>query len=102
MNFIRNSTTAIEKNEPKEKLLEIILRSTGDEAIVSVRDSGPGLDPSIKENLFKPFISTKKEGFGIGLSLCKSLIEKHHGRIWAENIAEGGTMFSFSLHVIKN
>jgi signal transduction histidine kinase len=101
MNFIRNAITAMEKIDPQSKILEIYLKSDLDEAIVSVRDSGPGLEPIVKENLFKPFISTKKEGFGIGLTLCKSLIEKHNGKIRAENIPGGGAMFTFSLPVIK-
>jgi len=102
MNFVRNAITAMEKNDPQNKMLEIVLRVPLDDAIVSVLDSGPGLNGSVKENLFKPFITTKKEGFGIGLTLCKSLIEKHHGKIWAENIPDGGAMFSFSLPVNKN
>lgn len=101
MNFIKNAMTAMEKNNPEDRLLEINLKLTSDEVIVSVQDSGPGIDAKVRENLFKPFVSTKKEGFGIGLTLCKSLIEKHNGKIWAENISEGGTVFSFSLNVIK-
>ncbi len=102
MNFIRNATTAMEKNEPLTKVLEIELKLNRDEVIVSVSDSGPGLDATAKDNLFKPFASTRKDGFGIGLTLCKSLIEKHHGKIWGENIGEGGARFSFSLSVNKN
>lgn len=102
MNFIRNAITAMEKKDPQEKILEINLRQAEEEIIVSVRDSGPGLDPLVKDNLFKPFLTTKKEGFGIGLTLCKSLIERHQGKIWAENHPGGGAIFSFSLQMIKN
>jgi len=102
MNFIRNATTAMKENDPQNKKMEIALRLAMNEAIVSVRDTGRGLDPSLNGKLFKPFVSTKKEGFGIGLTLCKSLIEKHQGKIWGENIPEGGAMFAFSLQVIKN
>jgi C4-dicarboxylate-specific signal transduction histidine kinase len=102
MNFIRNAATAMEKIDPETRILEIILRTIKDEAIVSVRDFGSGIDATVKEKLFKPFVSTKKEGFGIGLTLCKSLIENHNGKIWAEDIPGGGTMFAFSLHVKRN
>jgi signal transduction histidine kinase len=102
MNFIRNAATAMEKIEPETRILEINLRTIKSEAVVSVRDYGPGIDASVKEKLFKPFVSTKKEGFGIGLTLCKSLIENHNGKIWAEDIPEGGTMFSFSIKMIRN
>jgi C4-dicarboxylate-specific signal transduction histidine kinase len=102
MNFIRNAASAMEKNDPENRMLEIILKTIKYEATVSVRDYGPGIDASVKEKLFLPFVSTKKEGLGIGLTLCKSLIENHNGKIWAEDIPEGGTMFSFSLKMIRN
>lgn len=101
MNFIRNATAAMERNEPSNKHLEITLQVSKDHAVVTVRDSGPGFDPAIKEKLFKPFVSTKRDGFGIGLTLCKSLIEKHHGRIWAEDNPDGGAVFAFSLPIVK-
>lgn len=101
MNFIRNATAAMENNKRQAKFLEVALRLEKDEAVVSVKDSGPGLDPTVKENLFKPFVSTKKEGFGIGLALCKSLIEKHNGKIWADSVPGGGAIFAFSLPVMK-
>jgi signal transduction histidine kinase len=102
MNFIRNASAAMEKNDPENKILEITLKLKSDEAVVSVSDSGPGIDASVRERLFKPFVSTKKDGFGIGLTLCKSLIESHNGKIWAEDLPEGGTMFSFSLKMVRN
>jgi signal transduction histidine kinase len=101
MNFIRNGASAVEKNDPQNRRLEIFLKVENDEAILQVIDSGPGIDMAIKGQLFKPFISTKKDGFGIGLTLCKSLIENHKGKIWAENLPEGGALFAFSLKVIK-
>ena len=70
--------------------------------IVSVRDNGDGIEESIKEKLFKPFASSKKEGTGIGLSICRSIIEDHHGKIWAENMPDGGAKFSFSLKILKD
>jgi len=70
--------------------------------IVSVRDNGKGLDEAEKEKLFKPFITTKKEGTGVGLVICRSIIEDHDGKIWAENMFDGGAKFSFSLKIIKD
>jgi signal transduction histidine kinase len=102
MNFIRNAAAAMEKNDQGNRTMEIILRIIKDEAIVSVRDTGEGINDEVREKLFKPFVSTKKDGFGIGLTLCKSLIENHNGKIWAEDIPGGGTMFSFSLKAIRN
>lgn len=102
MNFIRNATTAMEKCDPGNRQLKISSALTKGSVTVSVRDSGPGIDTSIREKLFKPFITTRKDGFGIGLTLCRSIIEKHNGKIWVDDMQEGGAMFSFSLQTIKN
>jgi signal transduction histidine kinase len=102
MNFIKNATAAMENTPPENRIMEVNLKIKKDSVIVSVLDSGPGIDGCIQEKLFNAFVTTKKDGFGIGLTLCKSLIENHNGKIWAENIPEGGSQFSFSLPVIKN
>ncbi|HXO95235.1 MAG TPA: ATP-binding protein, partial [Chthoniobacterales bacterium] len=62
-------------------------------ARVAVRDSGPGLDPASLEHLFDAFYTTKSSGMGMGLSICRSIIESHGGRIWAEaNVPQGATV----------
>jgi len=66
-------------------------------ALVAVRDSGPGLERTSLEHLFDAFYTTKSGGMGMGLSICRSIIEAHGGRIWAEaNVLQGAT-FQFSL-----
>jgi signal transduction histidine kinase len=65
--------------------------------VVSVVDSGTGLSPWATERLFKPFQTTKPGGLGLGLPICRSIIEAHGGEIWAENNPQGGATFSFSL-----
>jgi two-component system sensor kinase FixL len=65
--------------------------------VVSVRDTGPGLDPELKETVFDPFFTTKREGTGMGLSICRKIVESHGGRIWEENHPAGGAVFRFSL-----
>jgi signal transduction histidine kinase len=64
---------------------------------VEVRDTGPGIAPRIRERLFEPFVSGKETGVGLGLSICKGLIEAHGGGIRGENAPEGGAVFSFRL-----
>jgi signal transduction histidine kinase len=102
MNFIRNATVAMEKCNPENRNLEISLSLNKETVTVSVHDSGPGIDAAIKEKLFKPFVTTKKDGFGIGLTLCRSIIDKHNGKIWVDSVPEGGATFSFSLPYVKN
>jgi two-component system, NtrC family, sensor histidine kinase HydH len=66
-------------------------------AIVRIQDTGPGLAPAVKHRLFEPFVTTKETGLGLGLSICKRLIEAHNGTIHAANGPEGGALFTFTL-----
>ncbi|KAA2213692.1 PAS domain S-box protein [Teichococcus oryzae] len=66
---------------------------------VTVADTGPGLAPPIAARLFEPFVSTKPGGMGVGLSICRSIVEAHGGRLWAEDRPGGGTVFRFTLPV---
>jgi PAS domain S-box-containing protein len=66
-------------------------------ALVAVRDSGPGLDPASLEHLFDAFYTTKPSGMGMGLSICRSIVEAHGGRIWAEANVPQGAVFQFTL-----
>jgi signal transduction histidine kinase len=76
-----------------------LLISTGqvapDSVLVGVRDSGPGLAPATREHLFEAFYTTKPNGLGMGLSICRSIIEVHGGRLWAEANEPRGTTFLF-------
>ena len=62
-----------------------------------VSDDGPGLADAVKETLFEPLTSTKANGMGVGLSISKSIVEAHYGRIWGESGPSGGAVFSFTL-----
>ena len=64
---------------------------------VSVADTGPGLTASVRERLFQPFVTTKRDGMGVGLSICQSIVEAHGGRIWAADNPGGGTVFRFTV-----
>jgi C4-dicarboxylate-specific signal transduction histidine kinase len=66
-------------------------------AIVRIQDAGPGLAPAVRHRLFEPFVTTKETGLGLGLSICKRLIEAHNGTIHAANCPEGGALFTFTL-----
>ena len=82
LNLILNAIEAMGDNEPRDLLIET-RENDGRNILVSVSDSGPGLDPATVDRIFEPFYSTKQGGMGIGLSICRSIIEAHEGKIWA-------------------
>lgn len=74
-------------------------RNAADEVLVTIGDGGPGLAQEISDRLFEPFVTTKQDGLGIGLAVCRTIIKAHNGKIWAETNAEGGADFHFTLPV---
>lgn len=93
LNLVKNGLEAMSQSE--HETLYVNVSQVGLEIQVQVIDSGHGLkDP---ERLFEPFYSTKKEGLGIGLNICRSIIESHRGGLWAENNPSGGTIFTFRI-----
>lgn len=64
---------------------------------VTIADTGPGLAEEIAPHLFQAFLSTKTEGMGLGLSICRTIVEAHGGKIWADSPPSGGTRFHFTL-----
>lgn len=109
VNLLRNAAEAIEqaKRPPGRRSVElrVVPKQVDEQPVVefSVLDSGQGLAPEVMERLYEAFFSTKVEGMGIGLNLCRTIIESHHGRMQAENIYNGsevaGCRFSFWLPV---
>jgi signal transduction histidine kinase len=68
---------------------------------VAVRDSGSGIDPSHLDSVFDAFYTTKSSGTGMGLSICRSIIDAHGGRLWAEANEPRGTIFQFTLPAVQ-
>jgi signal transduction histidine kinase len=69
--------------------------------LISVADTGNGIPPEIEARLFQPFVTTKPEGMGIGLSVCRTIVEAHGGRLWVEPNEGGGSVFRFTLPTDK-
>jgi signal transduction histidine kinase len=100
VNLVRNAIDAMAACPLKE--LTIGLGTKDDRIEVSVSDTGSGIAPEIAAQLFKPFTSTKDQGMGIGLSICREIIEAHHGKIWTEPNPGGGTVFRFTLPLVRH
>jgi signal transduction histidine kinase len=99
MNFILNAFQAVEIPDTKNKLITISETVANEYVCISVSDNGPGIEESIVNKLFKPFITFGKEGSGIGLAIARTIIEEHKGKIWAENMPGSGAKFSFNLKI---
>ena len=96
LNLVRNGIEALAN--AKERRLHVATAPDGNDAVeVTIRDSGAGLPHSVADKVFEPFVTTKPEGVGIGLSISRSIIEGHGGRLWATQTPGGGTTFHFTL-----
>lgn len=93
VNLLLNALDALRRGGT----VQIRVEAEDGAARVSIRDNGPGIAPRIRPRLFEPFVSSKDNGLGLGLSICKRLIEAHGGRIQGENDAQGGAVFTFTL-----
>jgi two-component system sensor kinase FixL len=99
MNLIRNACEAVADAANGEVTVSTVARRN--RAIVSVHDTGPGVPPEVAKTLFRWSDSTKPDGMGVGLSICRTIIEVHHGKIWLGETSRAGTRFCFSLPLAK-
>ncbi len=100
LNLIRNAVEAMAESQKRE----LIVSSTPSEdklIKVSVADTGSGVTPEMASQLFHPFVTTKRHGMGVGLSISRTIVEAHGGRIWVEPNPGGGTIFSFTLRAVS-
>jgi two-component system, LuxR family, sensor kinase FixL len=96
---MRNAMEAMQEVQKRE--LEISTRWIDPETVeISVADTGTGIAPEIAHKLFQPFMTTKPQGMGVGLSISRTIVEAHGGRLWAEAHPKGGTVFRLTLKSI--
>jgi two-component system sensor kinase FixL len=100
VNLVRNALEAVAQGT-QPSLMIATGRHDASYLKVTVADNGPGIDPEISDRLFHPFVTTKPKGMGIGLSLCRSIVDNHGGRIWVEGSPLGGAAFNFTLPAIS-
>jgi signal transduction histidine kinase len=92
----------METLQVRERILHVRTWTQGREVLLEVADQGIGITAEALPSLFNPFFTTKANGLGIGLSICRSIIDFHDGRIWAISETGRGTSFTFSLPLISN
>ena len=98
LNLLRNASDAMVDVHDRPRQLRVKTEQMdGDRVRLTVRDAGIGVDPQIVDKLFDAFYTTKSDGMGIGLSVSRSIIERHHGRLWAERNDGPGATFAFSV-----
>ena len=100
LNLMRNAIEAMEASDKRE--LVIAATATEDDMVtISVADTGSGIAPEMTAQLFQPFVTTKRHGMGVGLSISRTIIEGHGGQIWADANPGGGTVFRFTLRGVN-
>jgi two-component system sensor kinase FixL len=95
LNLLRNAIEAMESSPVRE--LSVGAATANGMIRVSVTDTGSGIDEAVAQQLFQPFVTTKVNGMGIGLSVCRAIIEGHKGRLWMEANPTGGSIFHFTV-----
>ncbi|MDX9999144.1 MAG: PAS domain S-box protein [Phenylobacterium sp.] len=100
LNLMRNAIDEMH-DTPKRNLVVRTKAAPDDMVEVIVSDTGRGISPQVADQLFQPFITTKKQGMGVGLSICRTIVEAHEGRIWVESNADGGADFHFTLRAAR-
>jgi signal transduction histidine kinase len=99
LNLLKNAVEAMEGAQVR--VIDLVVRRMDDMAEFSVIDRGTGVPEAQRASLFQPFFSTKSEGMGMGLNICRSIVEFHHGRLTVEENPEGGSIFRFTLPLAR-
>jgi C4-dicarboxylate-specific signal transduction histidine kinase len=97
LNLARNAIEAMDAVNNRPRVLKLGSAATDSEFIVTIEDSGPGIDSEVSNRLFQPFVTTKSNGMGMGLSICRSIVEAHGGRLSAAPAKPCGAAFEIVL-----
>ncbi|HYH40268.1 MAG TPA: PhnD/SsuA/transferrin family substrate-binding protein [Azospirillum sp.] len=97
LNLILNALDAMAEAAPADPTVTLTTHAGDGRVELAVADHGPGLAPHLRDRLFEPFFTTKPQGMGLGLSICRTIVEAHGGRLWAEDNPDGGLVMRVSL-----
>ena len=97
LNLMRNAFEAMETSPVRR--VTVAASRVGETVEIAVSDTGPGLPAEIAARLFQPFVTTKEAGMGVGLSICRTLVESQGGRLWYRQAPQGGAEFRFTVPV---
>jgi PAS domain S-box-containing protein len=98
VNLMRNGMEAMDEVK-SDRVLRVQVQEAGDSLQTEILDAGPGI--AFPDQMFEPFFSTKQQGMGMGLAICRSIVEAHGGRLWAENVSPQGARLAFTLPILK-
>jgi two-component system, LuxR family, sensor kinase FixL len=101
LNLVRNAIEAMQDTENRNLVVGTTARDGG-MVEITVADTGTGLAPEVTAQLFQPFVTTKPHGMGVGLSICRTIVESHGGKIWVESQPDVGTIFHFTLRTVSD
>lgn len=100
LNLIKNGIDAMRDTPPTQRQLKVSTRAVQGMVEVTVTDRGCGIAAEVEAELFSPFFTTKEQGMGMGLNICRSIVELHEGRLWFEHADDGGSAFRFTLPAV--
>lgn len=97
LNLMKNGIESMRQSEENARTLTVRAVASDTQVCISIADQGAGISPEAAAQLFEPFYTTKSEGLGVGLNICRSVVEAHHGRLWFEPNSGGGSIFHITL-----
>jgi two-component system sensor kinase FixL len=100
LNLIRNALEAMQESAKRDLTISTE-RLDPETVVIAVADTGSGIAPEIRDQLFQPFVTTKRHGMGVGLSISRTIVESHGGQLWAEPNPQGGTIFKLTLKTVE-
>jgi signal transduction histidine kinase len=96
-NLLANAYDAVCDSAPRHGRIAVVVTRRANDVMFSVEDSGPGIPEQLRDQIFRPVTSTKSAGMGLGLAICRSLVEANEGRLWLVRSDASGTCIAFSI-----